>query len=88
MEEYKHVNKKYLREIRKLRYPEHYRKRAMMLGIYRIIKRALIIIAIMAVIGIYGYLSGQHGEFWEITATVANIAIVLFIIIVILYFKS
>jgi hypothetical protein len=88
MEEYKHVNKKYLREVRKLRYPRQYRKRAIMLGVYRMIKVILIILAILSILGIYGSLSGQRGEFWEITGTITNIAIVLSIIIIIFYFSK
>ncbi len=88
MEEFKHVDKQYLREVRKLKYPEQYRKRARMLGIYRAVKVILIIFAILAIIGIYGFLSGHRGEFWVITGTIANIAIVLFIIIMIFYFAK
>lgn len=57
MEEFRHVDKQYLREVRKLKYPEQYRKRARMLGIYRAIKVILIILAILSILGIYGSLS-------------------------------
>jgi len=88
MEEYKHIDKKYLREVRKLQYPKRYRKRGTMLFIYRTAQVVLIIFTIIAVMGIYGSLSGKQGEFWDIAETVGNIALILLIITIILYFSA
>ena len=88
MEEYKHIDKKYLREVRKLQYPKRYRKRDTILFIYRTAQVILLIFSIVAVIGIYGSLSGKQGEFWYIAETVGNIALILFIFTIILYFAA
>ena len=88
MEEYKHIDKKYLREVRKLQHPKRYRKRSTMRFIYRIAQVVLVIFSIVAVIGIYGSLSGKQGEFWDLSETVGNIALILLIITIILYFSA
>ena len=88
MEEYKHIDKKYLREVRKLQHPKRYRNRSTMLFIYRTAQIILVIFAIVAVIGIYGSLSEKQGEFWDLAETVGNIALILLIITIILYFSA
>ena len=88
MEEYKHIDKKYLREVRKLQHPKRYRKRNTLRFIYRTAQVILVIFTIVAVIGIYGSLSGKHGEFWDIAETVGNIALILLIITIILCFSA
>jgi hypothetical protein len=88
MEEYKHIDKKYLREVRKLQHPKRYRKRSTMLFIYRTAQVILVIFSIVAIIGIYGSLSGKQGEFWVLAETVGNIALILLIITIILYFAA
>ena len=88
MEEYKHIDKKYLREVRKLQYPQRYRKRTTLRFIYRTILLFLIIFSIIAIIGIYGSLSGKQGEFRDIAETIGNVALILLIITIILYFAA
>jgi|GEM_PF-3386205 len=88
MEEYKHIDKKYLREVRKLQHPKRYRKRSAMRFIYRTAQVILVIFTIVAVIGIYGSLSGKQGEFWDLAETVGNIALILLIITITLYFAA
>ena len=88
MEKYKHIDKKYLQEVRKLQHPKRYHKRSSMRFIYRTAQVILVIFTILAVIGIYGSLSGKQGEFWDIAETVGNIALILLIITIILYFAA
>ena len=88
MEEYKHIDKKYLQEVRKLQHPKRYRKRNTLRFIYRTAQVILVIFSIVAVIGIYGSLSGKKGEFWDMAETVGNIALILLIITIILYFSA
>ena len=88
MEGYKHIDNKYLREVRKLQHPKRYRKRNTLHFIYRIAQVVLIIFTIVAVIGIYGSLSGKQGEFWDLAETVGNIALILLIITIVLYFSA
>ena len=88
MEEFKHIDNKYLREVRKLQYPKRYRKRSTMRLIYRTAQVILVIFSIVAVIGIYGSLSGKQGEFWDIAETIGNVALILLIITIILYFAA
>lgn len=88
MEEFKHIDNKYLREVRKLQYPKRYRKRSTMRLIYRTAQVILVIFSIVAVIGIYGSLSGKQGEFWDMAETVGNIALILLIITIILYIAA
>ena len=88
MEEYKHIDKKYLREVRKLQHPKRYRKKSTMRFIYRTAQVIFVIFTIVAVIGIYGSLSGKQGEFWDLAETVGTIALILLIITIILYFAA
>ena len=88
MKEYKHIDKKYINEVRQLKDPKKYRKRKIMLRIYRTIQVLLILFAIVAAIGIYGSLAGKKGDFWGVAEIVGMIALVLLIITIILYFSA
>ena len=88
MQEYKNIDKKYIKEVRQLKDPKKYRKWKIMRRIYRTIQVLLFLFAIVAAIGIYGSLAGKKGDFWEVAEIVGQIALGLLIITILFYLYS